>query len=200
MFLSKADFEAIRRKIENRKTPRLEKRKSLFWSRKSTKNDFMAGLAGNPRPSARKTRRRVLGHPRPLGAKSQIKAIKMRLLPRMGGGLWSRAVRKRDRNRCVMCGKAEGLQAHHWLFRRSHSLALSVDICGGVTLCYGCHIGRIHRDGDGDFMLRLAAKMQAIMGDGEIDRMRTVALNPQPLGLDWWREAEIGLKYYLEKP
>ncbi len=94
-----------------------------------------------------------------------------------------------------MCGKTETLQAHHWLFRRSHSMALAVDINNGVTLCYGCHIGRVHTDGDGDFIFQLGDKMTALIGGpAVVGSMREVAKNPKPLNLEWWLEKEAGLK------
>ncbi|MFH0915368.1 MAG: HNH endonuclease signature motif containing protein [bacterium] len=153
------------------------------------------GRLPDRRPARPRAKRAATGRVSP---SLLVKAIKKRILGT--GGLWSLAVRKRDKYQCVMCGKTEGLSAHHWLFRRAHSMALACDINNGTTLCFGCHLGRIHGDGDGDFMLRLAARMQAIVGDEKIGAMRVVAINPQPLGLDWWREAEVGLRYYLEGP
>jgi hypothetical protein len=133
--------------------------------------------------------------PRRISVKDKIKAIKKRVLG--SGGLWSLAVRKRDHNRCLMRGKTETLQAHHWLFRRAHSNATAVEISNGVTLCYGCHIGRIHKDGDGDFVLQLAAKMTAMVGPEEIQRLRDLASVSLPLGLEWWQEAERRVKAAL---
>ena len=63
----------------------------------------------------------------------QIKRIKKVLQ-----GLWSKAVRERDGDKCLMCGKTEFLHAHHWLFRKGHSLALAFDVRNGAALCYGC--------------------------------------------------------------
>lgn len=181
--LTPAQFKAIQAKSEGRKASRAERRKTLPWGQE-------VPLAGPKR--ARKA------NSKGLGMAGQVKAIRARLLPRQGGGLWSLAVRKRDGNRCVMCGKVDGISSHHWLFRRSHSKALSVDINNGVSLCYSCHLGRIHRDGDGDFSNRLFHYMEEKVGPVEMERMRRTACNPVPLDLDWWKQAEIGLRYYLE--
>lgn len=147
--------------------------------------------SSNRRPSRPK---RATGKPRPLSVKNQIKAIKKRILGT--GGLWSQAVRRRDRA-CIMCKKVEGLQAHHWLIRRSHSMALAVDIANGATLCYSCHIGRAHREADADFILALTARMAQIVGDAKIAEMREKAKHPAPLSLDFWQEAEQTLKNLL---
>lgn len=134
--------------------------------------------------------------PRPMSQKLQIKAIKKRILGT--GGLWSQAVRKRDGSRCVMCGSINRVGAHHWLYRRSHSMALAVDPANGISLCaFPCHLGRVHHDGDGDFILQLAAKMEQIVGIAKIIEMREKAKHPEPMGLEWWREAEQTLKEIL---
>ena len=122
MQVSRAEFARV--KAMARKSRRAEKvaENLALSSQDAPKQD----PGGPPRPAkARKAR--------PMSQKLQIKAIKKRILGT--GGLWSQAVRRRDRE-CVMCRKVEGLQAHHWLIRRSHSMALAVDIANGATLCY----------------------------------------------------------------
>lgn len=56
----------------------------------------------------------------------------------MQGLNWSDKVKKRDGNRCVLCGSSEKLQAHHvkptFLYPEC-----SADIENGVTLCKSCH-------------------------------------------------------------
>lgn len=119
-------------------------------------------------------------------------------LKKAGLVLWSLVVRKRDGNRCLMCGKTEYMQAHHWLFRKSHSVRLALDPANGATLCYGCHIGRIHHDGDGDFVLRLADKMTAIVGPLKVEEMRETARHSGPISLEDVELANNKLKRELE--
>jgi hypothetical protein len=126
---------------------------------------------------------------RPPSRKKLTDACKKRILG--VGGKWSQAVRKRD-GKCVMCAKTETLQAHHWLFRRSHSMSLAVDIANGATLCYGCHIGRVHHDGDGFFLMELAATMTRIVGQEKVTEMIETSKHTQPLSLEWWQEKEAG--------
>ena len=120
----------------------------------------------------------------PKKVKKIPKANRIKRLKKKGLVDWSIAVRRRDGNKCLMCGKTEYLQAHHWLFRRSHSVRLAFDIANGATLCYGCHIGRIHTDGDGDFMLRLADRMIAIVSPEKVAEMRETARHPSPVNED----------------
>ena len=73
-------------------------------------------------------------------------------------------------------------------------MVLAVDPANGATLCYGCHIGRIHGDGDGDFVLRLAETMQGIVGAEKVSEMREAAKTHGPLSLEWWEGAEKNLR------
>ena len=110
---------------------------------------------------------------------TRIKRIKKEL-----AALWSKAVRARDGNRCIMCAKTEHLAGHHWRYRRGHSLALAFDIRNGATLCYGCHIGRIHRDGDGEFIMRFLQRMTEKIGIADCADMDEIAKHPRPVSLE----------------
>jgi len=57
--------------------------------------------------------------------------------------LWSKAVRERD-GECLLCLKRDTLQAHHWIVPRARSLKHRWDIRNGTTLCYTCHMFKIH--------------------------------------------------------
>ena len=121
----------------------------------------------------------------------QIKRIKKVLQ-----GLWSKAVRERDGNKCLMCGKTEFLHAHHWLFRKGHSLALAFDVRNGAALCYGCHIGRLHHDGDGEFIMRFLELMRNKIGASDIAGMEEIARHPHTLTLEDLQEVHDG---YIRK-
>lgn len=62
---------------------------------------------------------------------------------------WSLSVRGRDQE-CVLCGKTENLQAHHWIVHASGSLGTRFLVENGVTLCYGCHMFKVHARGDAE--------------------------------------------------
>jgi hypothetical protein len=52
--------------------------------------------------------------------------------------LWSRFIRARDSNRCVICASEDGLAAHH-VFRRSFMPIARFQTGNGATLCLDCH-------------------------------------------------------------
>lgn len=60
----------------------------------------------------------------------------------------SQVVRKRD-NKCILCGGYYGehnkLQHHHWILSRGQSNKYRWDTLNGVSLCYSCHIHKIHQ-------------------------------------------------------
>lgn len=59
--------------------------------------------------------------------------------------LWSKAVRLRD-GRCLLCGKTDGLNAHHYVQSRARSLTHRHNVKNGITLCFACHIYKVHTD------------------------------------------------------
>ena len=46
---------------------------------------------------------------------------------------WAQAVKERDGNKCVICGDAQRLNAHHIIVRENH--ATKLDINNGLSLC-----------------------------------------------------------------
>lgn len=54
---------------------------------------------------------------------------------------WAEAVKRRDSNRCVLCGMTTHLNAHHIITKRVFATRYVVD--NGVTVCAGCHTFRI---------------------------------------------------------
>jgi len=55
---------------------------------------------------------------------------------------WSKTIRKRDNDKCIICGSKEGLNAHHTLYKRYYP-ELSLNINNGVTLCK-IHHNEVH--------------------------------------------------------
>lgn len=64
-------------------------------------------------------------------------------LKRQADDLASEIVRKRD-GRCMMCGKRENLQAHHFIITKGASTKHRWDLRNLITLCYSCHIHKVH--------------------------------------------------------
>lgn len=61
----------------------------------------------------------------------------------MADRLWSKAVRADWNHQCTMCGRREGLNAHH-LIPRQHP-ATRYDLWNGLCLCKPCHQFDAHR-------------------------------------------------------
>lgn len=61
---------------------------------------------------------------------------------------WKLRVKQRDGWECVLCGATELLNAHHWYAsdRSGHMSRYCVD--NGVTLCYACHLRKVHTRAD----------------------------------------------------
>jgi hypothetical protein len=60
----------------------------------------------------------------------------------------SLVVRQRD-NKCILCGGYVGepkkLQAHHWILSRGQSNKYRWDTANLCSLCWACHIHKIHQ-------------------------------------------------------
>ena len=67
---------------------------------------------------------------------------------------WSKRIRERDGNRCVLCGSTEHVHAHH-LMPKKYWKQYCLELNNGITLCVKCHsFGKwsVHR-GVGDYDL-----------------------------------------------
>ena len=60
--------------------------------------------------------------------------------------MWSHIIREVYDGKCALCGKP-GQASHHFFGKGAHS-AVRWDLHNGVYCCFGCHIGKIHRQGD----------------------------------------------------
>ncbi len=72
---------------------------------------------------------------------------KLRPLPKIlkdTHDLWSIAIRKRDK-KCVMCGTAEYLEAHHCIVHSARAGAMKFELDNGICLCRNCHIFIFHQ-------------------------------------------------------
>jgi hypothetical protein len=52
--------------------------------------------------------------------------------------LWSRVIRGRDDDSCVVCGSPDGVEAHH-IVRKTFFPGLRFETGNGITLCAKCH-------------------------------------------------------------
>lgn len=75
--------------------------------------------------------------------------------------LWSRIVRSRDK-KCVVCGSRENLQAHHCIVRKAQGNKTRWEPDNGITLCYVCHMFKLHgNQGDKEFLDKYLKEINA---------------------------------------
>ena len=85
--------------------------------------------------------------------------------------LWSNLVRLRDTH-CLVCGTTENLQAHHAIVTKAHSNATRWDTRNGVTLCYRCHICKLHGSSDKVFLQEYLEKLNEKISQETQDDIR----------------------------
>ena len=76
-------------------------------------------------------------------AKAKAKTKSVKQLRKIADDLASQVTRLRDK-RCLMCGATEGLQAHHFIVTKGASTKHRWDLRNLVSLCYPCHIHKVH--------------------------------------------------------
>lgn len=97
------------------------------------------------------------------------RAEKIKKLKKQCDELWSKAVRTRD-GMCILCGKREGLNAHHWIKSKAQGNLQRHNVKNGVTLCMPCHIYKVHSYASADILdqLRKAALARGIVTENDI--------------------------------
>lgn len=81
---------------------------------------------------------------------------KLKALKNKCDKLWSEAIRTRD-GECILCGKKDTLQAHHWIHSKAQGNMHRWEVKNGVTLCYACHIHKVHKYSSADILDQLKA-------------------------------------------
>ena len=115
--------------------------------------------------------------------------------------LCSLYVRKRD-NKCILCGGHVGdtakLQSHHWIVSRARSTKYRYDERNCVSLCYGCHIGRIHHNPTLALLenLKQRAIINKIVTPDEIEEIKLSSNIPYRMTIS---EIEDKINYFKEK-
>ena len=97
---------------------------------------------------------------------------KIKRLKKQCDKLWSEAVRTRD-GVCLLCGKKEGLNAHHWIHSRAQGNMHRWNVKNGVSLCFACHLYKVHNYASADVMeqLKRAAFARNIVTPQELEEI-----------------------------
>lgn len=80
--------------------------------------------------------------------RGKTKVQLFKILKKETWDICSKVVRQRDGHKCILCGSTKGLSAHHWIIHARGSLATRFIEANCVTLCYACHIFKVHARGD----------------------------------------------------
>lgn len=113
--------------------------------------------------------------------------------------LWSEAIRTRD-GECILCGKKDGLAAHHWIHSKAQGNLHRWDVKNGVTLCFACHIYKVHSYASADILEQLKAAAFA-RGIVTPEEMEAISNNHQiaKFGVEDMERIKDYLNDYLER-
>lgn len=126
-------------------------------------------------------------------------AEKIKRLRKACDKLWSEAVRTRD-GACVLCGAKEKLNAHHWIHSRAQGNFHRWDVKNGITLCYACHVYKVHTYASADIMERLKTEafMRGIVTPAEYEEI-TNNHSLAKFGIAEYEQIKSYLTDYLER-
>lgn len=113
--------------------------------------------------------------------------------------LWSECVRERD-GECILCGRKDTLQAHHWIHSRAQGNNTRWDVKNGVTLCYACHLHKVHTYASADIFeqLKKAAFERGIVTPQEYEDIAN-SRNIVRFGVGDFEQIKEMLEDYLAK-
>ena len=105
-------------------------------------------------------------------AKAKVKTKSIRQLVKEADKLASEVVRKRD-GRCLLCGNTETLQAHHFIITKGASTKHRWDLRNLITLCYACHLYKIHSTASIKYieMLKKSAIINQVCTEQDIEEI-----------------------------
>lgn len=115
--------------------------------------------------------------------------------------LCSKYVRTRD-NKCILCGGHVGeinkLQSHHWIVSRARSTKYRFDERNLVSLCYACHILKIHHNPTLALLDELKNRviLNKIVTPEEIEEIKLSSNIPYKMSIS---EIEDKINYFKEK-
>lgn len=93
---------------------------------------------------------------------------------------WSKDVRERDGNKCIVCGKTEYLNAHH-LIPKKRFPQYMLEINCGITLCPYCHqFGPFAAETNGIFSAEFLKKYRIEQWNWVIEKLN-IELSKHPL-------------------
>jgi hypothetical protein len=117
--------------------------------------------------------------------------------------LCSLYVRNRDR-KCILCGghveEIKSLQSHHWIVSRARSLKYRFDPRNCVSLCYACHILKIHNNPTISLLedLKTRALIEGVVTEEDIQEIKENSRFTYKMSIDELRTRIMEMKRRLE--
>lgn len=114
--------------------------------------------------------------------------------------LCSRAIRA-IYPRCVVCGRTDGLSAHHCIKRKGQSDGVRWLRWNLVSLCYNCHINKVHgRQSDAVWMERYLEILHGLIPDVEWENVVQIGNEVNKFSTSDLRDAVVNGWWNNEKP
>lgn len=132
-------------------------------------------------------------------AKAKVKTKSVKQLRKIADDLASQVTRLRDK-RCLMCGATENLQAHHFIVTKGSSTKHRWDLRNLVSLCYPCHIHKVHSTASLKWIgiLKKAAIINGICTEQDIEEI-SGDIEPMKINKGVLEGIIAGLKVKKEK-
>lgn len=89
---------------------------------------------------------------------------------------WSKVVRARD-GKCLVCETRETLQSHHCFITKARSNFTRWNTTNGITLCYVCHICKLHGSSDKVFLDTYLSRLNDLVPQETQDEIRILSNN-----------------------
>jgi hypothetical protein len=91
----------------------------------------------------------------------------------------------------------ETLQAHHWIVHSGSSLGTRFLVDNGATLCYPCHIFKVHGRGDAFYFDQIRAYMASRVDEERYETIKRVGREPAQFSIEDLEMIEGHLKEML---
>ena len=109
--------------------------------------------------------------------------------------LCSKATRKKY-PRCIVCGREDGLSAHHCIKRKGQTDGVRWLEFNLVSLCYNCHMNKVHgNQGDAVWMSKYLEILHSLIPDYEWENVVQIGNRPNKFSIadlkdlvvnGWW--------------
>lgn len=102
---------------------------------------------------------------------------------------WARRVKERDGWGCMLCGSTDNVTAHHWFVANHFANQARYMVDNGITLCYACHIRKVHTRADYVTIGRLKHLMSVNHGFTDKQEESLISASNTPVTTQFLRDS-----------